>query len=125
MHSLCGTNTMWSFMNVWILELRPGVREDSASPAWLVALVIFSYSETEFYFQVLVKFSSYHAKKSLPVYLYINLLFEIITSLLIKMQTLIVFPIKFKCKSIFEKNRNSLYIARNIFCIIIEMSICR
>ena len=28
-----------------------------------------------------MKFSSYHAKKSLPVYLYINLLFQIITSL--------------------------------------------
>ena len=31
----------------------------------------FSYSEIEFYFQVLVKFSSYHAKKSLPVYIVI------------------------------------------------------
>ena len=41
----------------------------------------FSYSEIEFYFQVLLKFSSYHAKKSLPVYLYINPLFQIITSL--------------------------------------------
>ena len=41
----------------------------------------FSYSEIEFYFQVLVKFSLYHAKKSLPVYLYINLLFQIITLL--------------------------------------------
>ena len=41
----------------------------------------FSYSEIEFYFQVLVKFSSYHAKKSLAVHLYINLLFQIITSL--------------------------------------------
>ena len=41
----------------------------------------FSYSEIEFYFQVLVKFSLYHAKKSLPVYIYINLPFQIITSL--------------------------------------------
>ena len=41
----------------------------------------FSYSEVEFYFQVLVKFSSYHAKKSFPVYLYTDLLFQIITSL--------------------------------------------
>ena len=41
----------------------------------------FSYSEIEFYFQVLVKFSLNHAKKSLPVYLYINQLFQIITSL--------------------------------------------
>ena len=61
----------------WTLELGPGVRDESASPAWLAALVIFSY-----YFKVLVKFSlyMYHAKKSLPVYLYINSLFQIIAS---------------------------------------------
>ena len=41
----------------------------------------FAYSEIVFYFQVLVKFSLYHAKKALPVYLYVNLLFQIITSL--------------------------------------------
>ena len=41
----------------------------------------FSYFEIVIYFQVLVKFSLYYAKKSLPVYLYINLLFQIITSL--------------------------------------------
>ena len=28
-------------MDVWTLELRPGVREEYASPAWLAALVIF------------------------------------------------------------------------------------
>ena len=68
-------------MHVWALKLRPGVREDSASPAWLAAVVIFRTLKSSFYFQVLVKFSSYHAKKSLAVYLYINLLFQIITSL--------------------------------------------
>ena len=41
----------------------------------------FSYFEIVFYFQVLVKFSLYHTKKSIPVYLYINLLFQIIISL--------------------------------------------
>ena len=29
------------FMDVWTLQLRPGVREEYASPAWLAALVIF------------------------------------------------------------------------------------
>ena len=41
----------------------------------------FSYSDIEFYFQVLLNCSLYHAKKSLSVYLYFNLLFQIITSL--------------------------------------------
>ena len=41
----------------------------------------FSNSEIEFYFHVLVKFSSNHAKKFLQVYLNINLLFQVITSL--------------------------------------------
>ena len=41
----------------------------------------FSYFEIVFSFQLLVKFSINHAKKSLTVHLYINLLFHIITSL--------------------------------------------
>ena len=69
-------------MDAWTLEFRPGVR-------WVRISSLasrsrhFSYFEFEivFYFQVLVNFSFYHAKKSLPVYLYINLLFQIITSL--------------------------------------------
>ena len=46
--------------------VETGVRENSASPVWLAALVIFRTLKSSFYFQVLVKFSSYHAKKSLP-----------------------------------------------------------
>ena len=68
-------------MDVWTLELRLGVREESASPAWLAALVIFRTLKSSFIFKNSWSFFSYHAKKSLPVYLYINLLFQIITSL--------------------------------------------
>ena len=50
-------------MDVWTLELRPGVRKESTSPACLAALVIFSYYEIVFYFQVLVKFSLYRNEK--------------------------------------------------------------
>ena len=38
-------------MDVWILELRPGVREDSASPAWLATLVIFRTLKSSFIFK--------------------------------------------------------------------------
>ena len=38
-------------MDVWALELRPGVREDSASPAWLAALVIFRTLKSSFIFK--------------------------------------------------------------------------
>ena len=47
---------------------------ESASPAWLAALVIFRTLKSSFIFKYSWSFFSYHAKKSLPVYLYINLL---------------------------------------------------
>ena len=43
MHAHCGTNDSvqsWSFMDVVTLDLRPGVRKESASAAWLGALVV-------------------------------------------------------------------------------------
>ena len=67
-------------MVVWTLELRPGVREEYASPAWLAALVIFVLWN-------LVLFSSTReiffipCQQILTGLLYINLLFQIITSL--------------------------------------------
>ena len=38
-------------MDVWILELRPGVRGDSACPAWLATLVIFRTLKLSFIFK--------------------------------------------------------------------------
>ena len=49
--------SLWhkSFIDVWTLELRPGVRTESASPAWLDALVVFRTLKSCFFFQVLVE----------------------------------------------------------------------
>ena len=41
MHCHCGTNNralQWTFMDPCKPEVRPGAREESASPAWLAAL---------------------------------------------------------------------------------------
>ena len=64
----------------WTLELGPGVRDVSASSAWLAALVIFRII-LKYSWSFLYTCNTYHAKKSLPVYLYINSLFQIIASL--------------------------------------------
>ena len=45
-------------MDVWTLDLRPGVRKELTSPACLASRN-FSYSEIVFYFHVLLKFSLY------------------------------------------------------------------
>ena len=40
MHCHCGTNNRvprWTFMDTCKPEVRPGAREESASPAWLAA----------------------------------------------------------------------------------------
>ena len=40
MHCHCGTINRaprWTFMDPWKPEVRPGAREESASPAWLAA----------------------------------------------------------------------------------------
>ena len=83
--------SLWHKYNVIeyivVIRGRLDTRVETRCPAVLSILCStrrsrhFSYSEIEFYFQVLVKFSSYHAKKPLMVYLYINLLLQIITSL--------------------------------------------
>ena len=52
MHPHCGTNNSvhrLSFMGIWTLELRPGVREESASPTWQAALVIFRTLKSCYY----------------------------------------------------------------------------
>ena len=43
MHCHCGTNNRaprWTFTDLCKREVRPGAREESASPAWLVAPAI-------------------------------------------------------------------------------------
>ena len=43
MHCHCGTNNRaprWTFTDPCKPEVRPGAREESASPAWLAALAI-------------------------------------------------------------------------------------
>ena len=43
MHCHCGTNNRaprWTFMDPGKAEVRPGAREESASPAWLAALAM-------------------------------------------------------------------------------------
>ena len=40
MHCHCGTNNrapQWTFMDPFKPEVKPGAREESASPAWLAA----------------------------------------------------------------------------------------
>ena len=50
MHFHCGTNNSVHrghlCMDVWTLELKPGVREESVYPAWLAALVFFRTLES-------------------------------------------------------------------------------
>ena len=53
------------FMDIWTLELRPGVREESASPAWLAALVIFRTLISSFIARVRVKlWVNYHKRNT-------------------------------------------------------------
>ena len=90
-HDFAANLSLWHKYNVIaytvVIYGRLDTRVETRCPAGFSILCLasrsrhFLYSEIEFYFQVLVKFSSYHVKKSLPVYLYINLLFQIITSL--------------------------------------------
>ena len=45
MHCHCGTNNRaprWTFMEPCKLEVRPGAREESASPAWLAAPAMYA-----------------------------------------------------------------------------------
>ena len=48
----CGTNNRtprWTFTNPCKPEVRPGAREESASPAWLAASVIIARDTTKVY----------------------------------------------------------------------------
>ena len=52
MHCHCGTNNRaprWTFMDPWKPEVRPGAREESASPAWLAAPVMNAPDTTKVY----------------------------------------------------------------------------
>ena len=51
MHCHCGTNNrapLWTFTDPYKPEVRPGVREESASPAWLAATAM-NACETKVY----------------------------------------------------------------------------
>ena len=50
MHRHCGTNNRapwWTFMDPCKPEVRPGAREESASPAWLAAPAMNARDTTE------------------------------------------------------------------------------
>ena len=52
MHCHCGTNNRaqrWTFTDPCKPEARPGVREESASPAWLAASAINARDTTKVY----------------------------------------------------------------------------
>ena len=52
MHRHCGTNTRaprWTFMDPCKAEVRPGAREESASPAWLAAPAMNARNTTKVY----------------------------------------------------------------------------
>ena len=52
MHRHCGTNNRaprWTFMDPCKPEVRPGAREESASPAWLAAPAMNARDTTEVY----------------------------------------------------------------------------
>ena len=55
MHCHCGTNNrapLWTFTNHCKPEVRPGVQEESASPAWLAASAINARDTTIVYIHV-------------------------------------------------------------------------
>ena len=52
MHCHCGTNNRvprWTFADPWEPEVRPGAREESASPAWLAAPAMNARDTTKVY----------------------------------------------------------------------------
>ena len=52
MHCHCGTNNRaprWTFTDPWKPEVRPGAREESASPAWLAAPAMNARNTTKVY----------------------------------------------------------------------------
>ena len=52
MHRHCGTNNRaprWTFMDPCKPEVRPGAREESASPAWLAAPAMNAHDTTKVY----------------------------------------------------------------------------
>ena len=52
MHFHCGTNKRtprWTFKDPWKHEVRPGAREESASPSWLAAPAMNARDTTKVY----------------------------------------------------------------------------
>ena len=52
MHCHCGTNKRaprWTFMDLCKAEVRPGAREESASPAWLASPAMNARDTTKVY----------------------------------------------------------------------------
>ena len=46
MHCHCGTNNRaprWTFTDPCKLEVRPGAREESASPAWFIIILLYFF----------------------------------------------------------------------------------